>query len=66
MKIAYLVSRFPHVSETFILRELNAVAAEPGIDVTLCSLFRPVDPTVHEAGRGWRPRLRRPSELAVA
>jgi len=64
VKIAYLVSRFPHVSETFILRELNAVAAEPGIDVTLCSLFRPVDPTVHEAARGWLPRLRRPSELA--
>ncbi len=58
-----MVSRFPHVSETFILRELNAVAAEPGMEVTLCSLFAPVDRTVHEAARPWVPRLQRPTSL---
>jgi glycosyltransferase involved in cell wall biosynthesis len=63
MKVAYLVSRFPHVSETFILRELNAVAAEPGMEVVLCSLFPPVDGTVHAAAREWVPRLHRASPL---
>jgi hypothetical protein len=27
MKVAYVVSRFPHVTETFIVRELNGVDA---------------------------------------
>jgi colanic acid/amylovoran biosynthesis glycosyltransferase len=65
MKVAYMVSRFPHVSETFIVRELNAVAAEPGVEVILCSLFAAVDTTVHEAARAWVPRLRRPSPLVA-
>jgi colanic acid/amylovoran biosynthesis glycosyltransferase len=58
MKVAYIVSRFPHVSETFIVRELNAVA-DAGLDVTLFSLFPAVDPTVHPAARRWVAGLRR-------
>jgi colanic acid/amylovoran biosynthesis glycosyltransferase len=61
MRLAYVVSRFPHVSETFILRELDAVAATPGIDAELLSLFPPVDPTVHDAARPWVPRVHRPT-----
>jgi colanic acid/amylovoran biosynthesis glycosyltransferase len=61
MKLAYIVSRFPHVTETFILRELNAVAASPRIDAELLSLFPPVDPTVHPAARPWLTAARRPA-----
>ncbi len=59
-RVAYLVSRFPHVSETFIVRELNAVAEHPALCIELWSLFPPVDPTVHPAARDWMERLRRP------
>ena len=58
MKVAYIVSRFPHVSETFIVRELNAVSAA-GIEIELFSLFAPVDPTVHPSAAPWIPKLHR-------
>ena len=60
MTVAYLVSRFPHVSETFIVREVNGVVAE-GVDVELRSLYPPVDATVHPEAERWMDRLRRPS-----
>ena len=60
MRIAYVVSRFPHVTETFILRELNAVDLDPRIEIELLSLFPPVDPTVHPAARRWTDRLYTP------
>jgi len=37
MKVAYIVSHFPHVTETFVLRELNGV--DTGTDLELFSLF---------------------------
>jgi glycosyltransferase involved in cell wall biosynthesis len=61
VRVAYLVSRFPHVSETFIVRELDAVDAQPGIDLDLLALFPPVDPTVHPRARPWVDRLSTPS-----
>ncbi|HEX2087324.1 MAG TPA: glycosyltransferase [Solirubrobacteraceae bacterium] len=60
MTVAYVVSRFPHVSETFIVREMDGVEAQ-GIDVLPRSLFPPADATVHAAAERWVPRLRRPS-----
>lgn len=63
MRLAYIVSRFPHVSETFILRELDALEARRGLSIELLSLFPPVDPTVHAAARRWIPRLLRPGPL---
>ena len=59
MRVAYVVSRFPHVSETFIVRELNAVSASEEIDVELFSLFAPVDPTVHPSAERWVAGLHR-------
>jgi colanic acid/amylovoran biosynthesis glycosyltransferase len=59
VRVAYVVSRFPHVSETFIVRELNAVTASGEIDVELFSLFEPVDPTVHPAAERWVAGLHR-------
>ena len=66
LKVAYLVSRFPHVSETFIVRELNAVVAEPGVEAELRFLYPPVVPTVHPSARPWIDRAQRPSMRAAA
>ncbi len=63
-KVAYLVSRFPHVSETFIARELTALAEE-GADLELLALFAPRDPTVHPVARPWLARVRRPGPAAA-
>lgn len=52
MRLAYLTSRFPLVTETFILREMNGVAAR-GIDVEVFSLFGANPPFVHELAKPW-------------
>lgn len=65
MRIGYVVSRFPHVTETFILRELVAVDAEPGVSVELLSLFPARSQTVHDAARPWAGRLHRPGHAAA-
>jgi colanic acid/amylovoran biosynthesis glycosyltransferase len=59
MKIAYLVSRFPTVTETFVLREFSAVAAE-GVDVELHALFPTNDAIVQPDAAPWVRRLQRP------
>ena len=52
MLIAYVTSRFPLVSETFILREIDAVAAR-GLDVVVIALFPTPPGPLHEAARRW-------------
>ena len=65
MRVAYLVSRFPTVSETFVLRELDAVAADPRIDAELHALFPPpCEAVVHPAALAWVPRLHRPTPVS--
>jgi glycosyltransferase involved in cell wall biosynthesis len=59
MRVAYVVSRFPHVSETFIVRELDAVSATGEVEIELLSLFPAVSETVHRAAEPWLERLRR-------
>jgi colanic acid/amylovoran biosynthesis glycosyltransferase len=59
MRIAYIVSRFPHVSETFIVRELDAVSATGEVEIELLSLFPAVAGTVHPAAEPWVRRLQR-------
>jgi colanic acid/amylovoran biosynthesis glycosyltransferase len=66
MHVAYLVSRFPHPSETFIVRELNALEQTGAVEIELASLFPPVDPTVHPAARPWLGRVSRPTAIAAA
>jgi colanic acid/amylovoran biosynthesis glycosyltransferase len=56
MRLAYIVSRFPHLSETFIVRELDAVSGF-GAEIELFSLFPAIDSTVHPAARAWVTRL---------
>ena len=61
MRVAYIVSRFPHVTETFVVRELNGVDAAADVELELFSLFPTTDGTLHPAARGWVARLRRGS-----
>lgn len=65
MHVGYFVSRFPHISETFIVRELNAVEATGQIQIELFSLFPPSNPLIHPATQSWVPRVRRPGVGAV-
>jgi colanic acid/amylovoran biosynthesis glycosyltransferase len=58
VRIAYIVSRFPHVSETFIVRELNGVERSGEMEIDLFSLFPPVDGTIHPDAARWVARLR--------
>jgi glycosyltransferase involved in cell wall biosynthesis len=64
VRIAYLVSRFPDPSETFVLRELNAVERLNGGDVELFVLFPPKDPFVHPDAARWVARAHRVSPSA--
>jgi glycosyltransferase involved in cell wall biosynthesis len=66
--VAYVASRFPEVTQTWMLRELDAVAAHPGISCELLSLFPPMrrTATAHPAARPWLSRLRRPRALEAA
>jgi glycosyltransferase involved in cell wall biosynthesis len=60
MKVAYVVSRFPKLSETFIVRELDAVHRQ-GVEIELLGLFPPpAEPVVHPAARPWVERVHRP------
>jgi colanic acid/amylovoran biosynthesis glycosyltransferase len=65
VRIAYVVSRFPLASETFVLRELNGVAGD-GFDVELLSLFAPARPFVHPEAERWVATVRRPSQSDAA
>jgi glycosyltransferase involved in cell wall biosynthesis len=65
VRIAYVVSRFPLASETFVLRELNGVAGD-GFDVTLLSLFAPARPFAHPEAQRWVATVRRPSRAQAA
>ncbi|MBP3084348.1 glycosyltransferase [Mycolicibacterium fortuitum] len=58
-QIDYLVSRFPVTSETFIVRELDALSAD-GRQLGLRSLFPSPDPQVHDIARPWVDKLVRP------
>ncbi len=60
MRIAYIVSRFPHASETFIARELLALGASGEDELDLLSLFPAVDATVHPSAEPFVERLVRP------
>jgi glycosyltransferase involved in cell wall biosynthesis len=65
VRIAYVVSRFPDPSETFVLRELNAVERRDGIAVDLFVLFPPKNPFVHPEAERWLERAHRTSPAAA-
>ncbi len=55
-KVAYLVSRFPNLPETFILREMNALQAR-GFQVELFPLIVQDQAIVHPEARAWLEKL---------
>src|SRR5512133_938907 len=57
-KIAYVVSRFPHLPETFILREMMELE-KLGWEVSLYPLVFQNQAVVHEEARSWLSRVRR-------
>ncbi|EHB55964.1 glycosyl transferase group 1 [Mycolicibacterium rhodesiae JS60] len=59
--IVYIVSRFPITSETFIVRELDALDRSGRFELELRSLFPSPDTVVHDIARPWSKRLIRPS-----
>ncbi len=54
MKVAYVLSRFPHLTETFILREM-LLLREMGYDVHVFSLFDPLPYPVHRQAETMLP-----------
>jgi colanic acid/amylovoran biosynthesis glycosyltransferase len=67
-RIAYGVSRFPTATETFVVREMNAV--EDGYDdleiQSLMALFPASEPFLHPGAKRWMERLHRPSSTEGA
>lgn len=51
-KIAYIMSRFPHLPETFILREMNEMG-QFGWDIALYPLIRQEQSVIHDEARPW-------------
>ncbi|HWD11534.1 MAG TPA: glycosyltransferase, partial [Solirubrobacteraceae bacterium] len=58
--------RFPDPSETFVLRELNAVQRRDGVEAELFVLFPPKNPFVHPEAERWVARAHRVSSGAAA
>ena len=54
-RVGYVMSRFPHLPETFILREMIALQSS-GWDVRLYPLLRQRGDVVHEQARQWSAR----------
>lgn len=64
-----MVSRFPTDSETFVVREMNALAdRHPDVELGLGSLFSSTTPFLHPSAERWLGRLHRPGigEAAAA
>lgn len=55
-KVAYLLSRFPKISETFILREINALQ-DKGIQIELFPLILETQAVVHNEAKPWLEKL---------
>lgn len=55
-KVAYILSRFPKVSETFILREMIALQ-ERGVSIELFPLIVEKQSVVHDEAKPWLEKL---------
>jgi colanic acid/amylovoran biosynthesis glycosyltransferase len=55
LKIAYIMSRFPHLPETFILREMNALE-QMGWHITLYPLIKQQQKIIHSEAQNWLDR----------
>ena len=57
MKIAYIMSRFPHLPETFILREMSELD-KSGWDIRLYPLIFQKQDLIHDDAQNWLPRVK--------
>lgn len=64
-RVLYIVSAFPCWSETFIVREINALI-EAGVDVRILSLKRSPDGLVQTDAAALMHRLRTPQRTGIA
>lgn len=64
--VVYLVSRFPVTSETFIVREIEALDRSGKFHVEIRSLFPSPDEPVHDIARRWSRHLVRPTARDAA
>lgn len=56
-KFAYIMSRFPHLPETFILREMNELTRQ-GWEIALYPLIRQNQALIHDEAKPWMPKVR--------
>ncbi len=66
LRIGYVVSRFPALSETFVVRELAEVDGRADVRCELFSLFPERPGPVHDSAAAWLPRRRRVSPAGAA
>lgn len=58
VRLAYIVSRFPGLSETFILREMNGLRSK-GWDIALYPLIVQDEKVIHDSVESWMVQVRR-------
>src|SRR3954465_12049698 len=63
-RVAYVTSAFPHLPETFILREVCTLERS-GWDVTMFALKPTPQPGTHADAVRWAPRVRLPALLSA-
>jgi colanic acid/amylovoran biosynthesis glycosyltransferase len=63
--VAYIMSRFPGLSETFILREMCELE-RLGWPLGLYPLIYQEESVIHEEAKNWMQRAQRPSLLSIA
>lgn len=68
LRLAYIVARFPKVTETFVVRELNEIDKREDIDAELFGLFPPTGGAaeVHPSAQPWLARVHRPGLIEQA
>ena len=66
-RVAYGVSRFPTTTETFVVREMNAlVDGFPDLEIQLFSLFPAASRLLHPSAERWMSGLHRPTVREAA
>ncbi len=54
MKVAYILHRFPYITETFVAQEICSLK-EQGVDVEIFSLLAPKHSVIHEKAKALLP-----------
>ena len=57
LKVAYILHRYPYLTETFIVREMSSIR-EQGVDVHIFSLLSPKNTIIHEQAKALLPFTR--------